>query len=58
MATLIKSTDLKNKYLETLRYVKEGYRLVIIRNGRPMAALVSIEDLEFLERMRPTETKK
>ena len=34
-----------------------GERVVIERRGKPLAALVGLEDLGWLEQQRPTQTK-
>jgi prevent-host-death family protein len=43
-------TDVRRRLYDTLRRVQSGgERIVLERRGRPVAALVSLEDLELLE---------
>jgi prevent-host-death family protein len=43
-------TDVRRRLRDTLRRVQSGgERIMLERQGRPVAALVSLEDLELLE---------
>lgn len=43
-------TEVRNVFHDTIRRVQfGGERVILERQGRPVAALVSIEDLELLE---------
>jgi prevent-host-death family protein len=50
--TRIGLTEIRNVFHDTIAKVQfGGERVVLERQGRPVAALVSIEDLELLEAM-------
>jgi prevent-host-death family protein len=45
-------TELRHVLSDTLNAVKfEGERVLLLRQGKPVAALVSVEDMELLERI-------
>jgi prevent-host-death family protein len=48
--TKITATNVRDSFSETLNRVAfKGDRIVLERHGKPVAALVSVEDLELLE---------
>jgi prevent-host-death family protein len=51
-APKIDASKVRERWASTLdRVAHKGKRLVVMRHGKPAAALVSAEDLELLERM-------
>ena len=50
--TTISSGDLRDRFSEILNDVAfKGERIFVSRNGRPMAALVPVEDAKLLEEL-------
>jgi len=50
--------ETKNRLAECVRSAEQGQEIVITRHGRPVAALVSAQDLELLRRLRAAERGK
>jgi prevent-host-death family protein len=46
--TKIEATEARKAFSKTLRDAKHGERVVIMKRGKPAAALVSISDLRLL----------
>lgn len=50
MTTIMTSLDVKEKFTEVLNHVAhQKQRVILTRRGQEIAALVPIEDLQFLE---------
>ena len=48
--TRIRATRVRNDFAETInRVAYQGERIILERRGKPMAAVVPIEDLELLQ---------
>jgi prevent-host-death family protein len=52
MSKNLSVAEVKATLSECLRDVERGESLLITRHGKPVAALVRVEDLEHLERLR------
>lgn len=52
MHTTITTTELRDDAADTLGRVRHaGERLVVTKNGKPTAAIISVNDLELLEKL-------
>ena len=52
MIKTLTTAEAKARFSEAVREVEDGSPIVITRHGRPVAALVRVEDVETLERLR------
>jgi prevent-host-death family protein len=52
MTTQVSASEAKSKLAEWLRRAADGEIVLITRHGKPVAALVSAEDVEQLQRLR------
>jgi prevent-host-death family protein len=51
--TNVTATTVRDSFSETLNRVAfKGDRIILERHGKPVAALVSVEDLELLEELK------
>jgi prevent-host-death family protein len=50
--------ETKNRLAECVRSAEQGREVIITRHGKPVAALVSAEDLALLRRLRAAEAGK
>jgi prevent-host-death family protein len=48
-------TDYDKSLTETLNYVEKGSPVILSQDGQEVAAIISIEDLHLLERLREEE---
>jgi prevent-host-death family protein len=48
----VKASEAKTHFAEYLRAAEAGKAVIITRHGKPVAALVSVAELEQLERLR------
>lgn len=57
MTTMTKTSvaDAKARFTEYVRASEHGEKVLILRHGRPVAALISVEDLARLEQLGPSE---
>ena len=54
----IPSSEGRARFSELLNQASRGERITIIRNGKAVAALVPIEDAEYLERLEDERDAK
>jgi len=54
----IPSTEGRAQFSDLLNQASHGDRIAIIRNGKAVAALVPIEDAEYMERMEDERDAK
>lgn len=54
----ISVAEAKATFSECIRHVEAGSSVIITRHGKPVAALVSPNDLEHLERLRKAGPEK
>ena len=54
----IPSTEGRAQFADLLNQASQGDRIAIIRNGKAVAALVPIEDAEYLERLEEERDAK
>ncbi len=58
METNISVAEAKAKFSECIRKVEAGNAVLITRHGKPVAALVSPDDLQHLARLRKAGPEK
>jgi prevent-host-death family protein len=46
----VDATDIRRRFVDLAEEVRAGERLIVNRNGRPLVAIVSVEDAARLER--------
>lgn len=52
MRRMMTAAEAKSNFSQSLRFAERGDQVVITRYGKPVAALVSAEEMEQLERLR------
>lgn len=58
MENILSIAEAKSAFSECVRKVTAGSTVTITKHGKPVAALVSPEDLEHLERLRKAGPEK